>query len=207
MRGQCVGGELVLAGGQQPSGTDTSRSTTNSRSSGGRSPTTQLPARVGHRLSGRLNDGGSPRGVGRGRRGQQRDRRTVPGAADGAVPGPPTGPQLDHVRAGRRAAAGGPRAAPAALAEPASFTAPPVLSPAQYESAGKRRDGSISPHSLQRVWRRSASTKRSTSRSLRPIPARIAHRSLLRATARTLDDPAGRRDGPAPPRGAGMTLP
>ena len=34
--------ELVLAGGQQPSGTDTSRSTTNSRSSGGRSPTTQL---------------------------------------------------------------------------------------------------------------------------------------------------------------------
>ena len=56
--------------------------------------------------------------VGRGRRGQQRDRRTVPGAADGAVPGPPTGPQLDHVRAGRRAVA--------ALAEPASFTAPPV---------------------------------------------------------------------------------
>jgi hypothetical protein len=60
------------------------------------------------------------------------------------------------------------------------------LSPAQYESATKRRDGSIGPHSLQRVRRRSASTKRSTSRSLRPIPARIAHRSLLRATARTL---------------------
>jgi hypothetical protein len=79
------------------------------------------------------------------------------------------------------------------------------LSPAQYESATKRRDGSIGPHSLQRVRRRSASTKRSTSRSLRPIPARIAHRRLLRATARTL---VLRADATVlPHRGAaGMTL-
>ena len=206
MRGQCVGGELVLAGGQQPSGTDTSRSATNSRSSGGRSPTTQLPARVGHRLSGRLNDGGSPRGWAWTAWLATRSAdcsRSCGWRSSWPVNGTSARPRsCRQTRRGWQ-----PRAAPAALAEPASFTAPPVLSPAQYESAGKRRDGSISPHSLQRVWRRSASTKRSTSRSLRPIPARIAHRSLLRATARTLDDPAGRRDGPAPPRGAGMTLP
>jgi hypothetical protein len=205
MRGQCVGGELVLAGGQQPSGTDTSRSATNSRSSGGRSPTTQLPARVGHRLSGRLNDGGSPVGLG------------VDGVARNEIGG--LSPELRMAlflarqrdlssttfvpaEAPRLATKGGTRC----LGRARQLYRATGLSPAQYESAGKRRDGSISPHSLQRVWRRSASTKRSTSRSLRPIPARIAHRSLLRATARTLDDPAGRRDGPAPPRWGGNDI-
>ena len=53
-----------------------------------------------------LNGGGSPRGAWRRRSSQQRDRWAVPGDANGAVPGPPTRPQLDHVRAGRRAAAG-----------------------------------------------------------------------------------------------------
>jgi hypothetical protein len=205
MRGQCVGGELVLAGGQQPSGTDTSRSTTNSRSSGGRSPTTQLPARVGHRPSGRLNDGGSPRGwawtAWLATRSADCSRSCgwrCSWPANGTSARPRS---CRQTRRGWRTK-GGTRC----LGRARQLYRASGLSPAQYESATKRRDGSIGPHSLQRVRRRSASTKRSTSRSLRPIPARIAHRRLLRATARTL---VLRADATVlPHRGAaGMTLP
>ena len=125
MRGQCVGGELVLAGGQQPSGTDTSRSTTNSRSSGGRSPTTQLPARVGHRPSGRLNDGGSPRGWAWTAWLATRSAdcsRSCGWRSSWPVNGTSARPRsCRQTRRGWQ-----PRAAPAALAQPASFTAPPV---------------------------------------------------------------------------------
>jgi hypothetical protein len=51
MRAPARGGELVLVGGQQPIGTDLGRSATNSRSSGGGSPSTGAAATVAHLMS------------------------------------------------------------------------------------------------------------------------------------------------------------